>query len=918
MSLLDRYADDFERLRKLPPAARAEALAALPLDAQSRATLMRLLEADADGHDPLAQALHTGAARLAETRSERLGAFRLLRELGAGGMGTVFLAERVEGGFEQRAAIKLLRGFPTADGLRRLRQERTILAALDHPHIARLLDGGETTHGQPWLALEYVDGLPLLDHAARHCASVRDRLELFDAMLDAVGHAHRHLVVHRDLKPANVLVTRSGQVKLLDFGIARLLDIDIDAPAAATSTRIYSEGYASPEQRAGLAVTTASDIYSLGILLRELLTARRHAGAEPRAGLGALALDADLRGIIDRACAPDPAVRYASAGEFGDDLQRYRDGRPVRAARATRAYRLRKFIARHAVGVAVACAAAFALGFFVWRLDLARERALAAEHAAQQARAASERDAKSAREALAFLTEAFKAAAPERALSRQVGVRDLLDAARRALDTQAADAEITHTMQRLLARLYGSLGEIPQAVALMRDGLAGASPVDAGDALRTAADYDEFARLLGENGDGAGALAAAASAGALRERHAPGDARERIRTLHATALAHHRSGGDAKAIPLLREAMVLGRDASPPLDVETSVAQTLAALLAVDGDCEEAQDVVLRGLARVATERVAAAPERIPLLRVQASALNACGRAGEAEPLLREAIALHERVIGDGGSGMMELTNELALSLNYLGRYREAADMMRRSDRAMDATGLGGVDAAISLENYAGVLESAGDYAAALALYGRANAFYIEAGIDPDHQQLRRMRRSEARTLALAGEHRRALAQLEELRARAARVDGTDSIEYAMVTWQLALVERRMERPEQGVARLDEAEQLWAALVPPSHPVFANAHRYRAAFALMQRDSALAERELDAALRAFEDNHAPPIDLAITRSELADLRLRQGRSDEARALLASALPTLRDAVLPGEVSRAAAERIDARLRLASR
>ncbi|HEY0179953.1 MAG TPA: serine/threonine-protein kinase, partial [Dokdonella sp.] len=791
------------------------------------------------------------------------------------------------------------------------RQERRILAALDHPHIARLLDGGETADGQPWLALEYVDGLPLLEHAAHAAPKLGQRLALFDAMLDAVAHAHQRLVVHRDLKPANVLVTRAGRVKLLDFGIARLLDVDADAERA-TSTRVYSPGYASPEQIDGRAVTTASDIYALGVLLGELLGARRADGA-PVPGLAALPLDAELAGIVAKATDRDPARRYASAGEFRDDLARYRDGRPVRAAPMTRAYRARKFVARHRLGVGFGVAAAAALALFVWRLDVARERALDAETRAEQARAASERDAASAHAALAFVTDAFAAAAPERALAREVGVRDLLDAARKALGARRLGADAAHTMQRLLARLYGSLGEAPIAIELMREGLAGPEPADRAGALRLAGDYDELARLLGQSNDGRGALAAAQAAQALRARHAPGDAVESIRSLHALAIAHHRSGEDAAAIPLLREALARMAATATPLELETDVEQTLAALLATDGDCDEALAVAARGLRRLDAERAAESPERLPLLRAEASALNGCGRSAEAEPLLRDAIALQQRVIGPGGVGMMELTDELALALNNLGRYREAAEMMRRSDAAMTDTGLGGVDAAISLENYAGFAESAGDYARALELYAKARAVYARERVDADHLQRRRMLRSEARTLALAGEPERARRQLEELRARAARIDGEGSVEYALVTWQLVLVARRMHEVDAGLALLDEAEQRWAALVPRTHPIFAHAHRYRAAFATLRRDYAAAERELAAALAAFDATGALPIDRAIAQSELAGVRERQGRRAEARDLLAQALPTLRGSLLSGEVSRADAERLALRV-----
>jgi serine/threonine protein kinase/tetratricopeptide (TPR) repeat protein len=911
---LDRYADYFEQLRKLDPEQRTSAIEQLTLEPDERATLERLLAADAAPGDPLASALHSAALRFESIAHQRLGPYRLTRELGSGGMGTVFLAERVDGGFSQAVAIKLLRGFPTQDGLRRLRQERQFLANLDHPNIARLLDGGERVDGQPWLALEYVDGLPLLDYVAQHAPTLPTRIALFEAMLDAVGHAHQRLIIHRDLKPANVMVTASGTVKLLDFGIARLVEND-DADIRDTSTRVFTQGYASPEQRSGGAITTASDIYSLGVLLGELLLGRRgDTGDAPR--IEPVTLDRELAGILAKAVDENPARRYASAGEFRDDLRRHAEGRPVRAARLTRSYRLRKFVTRHRLPVGAGVVALLALAFFVWRLDLARNHALAAEAVAQTARAASERDAASAHAALDFLTDAFKAASPENTLSRQVGVRDLLDAARRTLATKHADADVTRAMQRLLAHLYSRLGETPIAIDLMRQGLEGFEPVDRVDALRLAADHDELSHLHGENSDGAAALAEAGKAAALREHFAPDDAVETIRSLHALALAHHRNGDDAKAIPLLRDAMARSDNAAPPAEVEVDIAQTLSSLLATDGDCDEALAVVAHGFALIDDSLPADAPDRLPLVRARASALNGCGRAAEAEALLRNAIAVQERVIGPGGVGMMELTNELTLALNNLGRYREAAQMMRRSDVAMVGTGLGGLDEAISLENYAGILESAGDYPAALALYEKARALYDAKHVEADHQQRRRMLRSEARTLALAGQAERGRIQLEDLRERAGRIDGKDSTEYAMVTWQLALVARRMQRVDEGFALLDEATRLWSRLVPPTHPIFSNAHRYRAAFTLMRNDVAGADHELSAAIDAFEANEAPPIDIAVARSELAAVRLRQGQRKEAGDLLAQALPSLREAFLPGEVSRAEAERLATQLGLA--
>lgn len=719
---LDDLAPHFERLRGCGPVERAAALESLPLPPAARARLARMLAADDEDDDLLARVVAGAAAGLGSPPDGRFGPWRLLREIGCGGMGTVFLAERADGQFTRQVALKLLRGFPTRDAARRLRREREILAGLDHPHIARLLDGGETAQGQPWLAMEYVDGEPLLDHVARHAPGLSHRLGLFDAMLDAVAHAHRHLVVHRDLKPANAMVARDGTVKLLDFGIAQL--VATGASSRETSTRVFSPGYASPEQREGRTITTASDIYSLGVLLRELLSGEREAGAGRRPGFSALPLDAELAGIIARATQADPAQRYVGAEELREDLRRYRDGRPVHAARWTRSYRLRKFAGRHRVGVAAALVALAIVTGFVWRLEHERSRALAAEAAAQQALAASERDAMRARASLEFLGDAFSAAAPDVAMSRQVGVRDLLEAARTNL-ARHADPSLVQPMQRLLARLYGELGDVATATALMRSGVDGVVPATRAEALRLAGDYDGYAGLLGLRGDIAAAEAAAGQAAAWRAQFAPGERIEQVRSLQAMALVHHRGGEDDKAIALLRQSMALaGAATGIPLGLYADIAQALAALTATAGDAGAALAIAEEALARVDAARPKESPEHVLLLRAKANAMSAGGDSAAAERLLREAIALQGKVVDPGGARMMELVNDLALAVNDLGRYREAAALLGESDRHMAGAGIdGAIDRAVSEGNLAGVLENAGDYAAAARHY--ANAFAI-------------------------------------------------------------------------------------------------------------------------------------------------------------------------------------------------
>jgi serine/threonine-protein kinase len=373
-----------EGLLALPPGSRAAALAALEVDPAMRAELAAMLAADATDDARLTRAIEGGAARISDLPAGlRLGPWRVLGEIGAGGMGTVFLGERADGDFAQRVAIKVLRGFPTAEGIARLRRERRILAELDHPNIARLLDGGETPEGQPYLVMEHVEGQSLADWLGDATRDLDTRLALFDRLADAVAHAHRHLVIHRDLKPGNVLVRADGEPKLLDFGVARLLAADDTADA---STRVASAGWASPEQAAGRAVTTASDVYSLGVILRVLLGGRDDRDREAPMPLA----DAELRGVVAMATAPDPARRYPSVEALRADLAAWRERRPLRALPDTTRYRLAKFVARHRVGVGLAAIALVAAGAFTWRLAVERDRALAAERlAAENLRRAS-------------------------------------------------------------------------------------------------------------------------------------------------------------------------------------------------------------------------------------------------------------------------------------------------------------------------------------------------------------------------------------------------------------------------------------------------------------------------------------------------------------------------------------------------
>ena len=360
---------------------------------------------------------------------ERVGPYRLLRLLGRGGMGEVYLARREEE-YDQQVALKLIRpGFDMEDVLRRFGNERRILARLEHPNIARILDGGHTPEGRPYFVMEYVDGETLDRYCSRKQCTVRQRLELFDQVCDAVLASHRRLIIHRDLKPRNILVTAGGTVKLLDFGIAKVLEPSLEGYKETVLGRglVFSVDYASPEQISGERIDTSTDIYSLGVLLCELLSGARpidSTGKQYRdvvaavceqppklpsdlakgAGQRRLAqeLAGDLDAIVAKAVRKEPEARYQSVEELAEDLRRYRDGLPVRAVGDHRAYRIRKFLHRNrwplAVGtLVVGLVLAAALVFVgLWReakvqkqqADIARELA---KHEAQEAQREADR-----------------------------------------------------------------------------------------------------------------------------------------------------------------------------------------------------------------------------------------------------------------------------------------------------------------------------------------------------------------------------------------------------------------------------------------------------------------------------------------------------------------------------------------------
>jgi len=777
-----RVQELFERLVELPPERRGEELdAAADGDGELRRRVARLLEHDraTDGflEEPLGEPGGWLAAPARRWSGRRLGAYRLGERIGEGGSGVVYAAEREDGVFRQRVAVKLLRPGLGADAERRLRAERRILAQLSHPGIARVLDGGSTGEGVPYLVMEHVDGEPITGWCDRRRLGVRRRVELFRQVCEAVHHAHRNLVVHRDLKPGNVLVTAEGAPKVLDFGIAKLLDPATgagEAPLTAPHVRVLTPGYASPEQLAGDPITTASDVYSLGVVLRELL-AGRHPGPAPGGDLGQ---------VVAKAMAREPEERYASAQQLADDLGRYLEGRPVLARPPRLADRAVKFVRRNrllaaSVAASVAVVTTLLVLLFFETRALERERDLA-----RTALERAERERIRAEAVTRFLRDSFELADPQHARGGTLTARQVLDAALRRIRVDlAAEPELQAELLHTVADLYLRIGDYDAAEALAEESLdrrrrrSGAGSASVAEALTLLAEVLLVERRFDE------AEPRAREALRLRRRLPDDDAPGVAENLHQLSAVWQRTGELERAERAAREALAVRRRAFGA--GSRSVAESLHRLASVHharGELEAAEELYRRAVASLRGGEGAPSSQLAVALQSLAALLGERGASGEAEELLREAL---EIVRGLHGAEHPSLARVL-VALGYLhageGRWDEAAACHREAV-AVYRRSLGDDHLFLShaLVHLGVALRDGGDPASAEAPLREAVAI-ARRRLDPDDPLLARYldhlarallgqgRREEAEALAREGlEHRRRLLDPGDGRITASR-----------------------------------------------------------------------------------------------------------------------------------------------------
>ncbi len=504
---------------------------------------------------------------------EQIGQYRIVRVLGKGGMGAVYLAEREADDVRPVVALKvILRGMDTEEVLARFRLERRILASLDHPNIARLIDAAVTSDGRPYFVMEYVEGLPLTEYCERHALPVDRRLQLFQVICGAVQHAHQHFVVHRDLKPRNILVTADGTPKLLDFGIGKVLEPAAGlGPAVSTraDARLLTPEYATPEQLGGRPVTTATDVYGLGLLLYEMLTGRHPylSGGEtlaeieqavtvtepvaPSRATDRKGLAGDLDTIILKALRKEPIRRYPSAAALADDVQRHLDGLPVRARPDTFGYRAGKFLRRHRWPVA-ALATAFGALVATTGVTMVQSRRVAHE----AARVTRERD--KALEVRGFLLEMFGASGADRSVGDTVTVRRLLDLQAQQIDrAYAGQPEVQADMLDVLADGYDRLGIYQTAESLARRALDTRQAT--GNDPGTPASLNLLGWIIHERGRSKEALPMLLEAVALRRTLLPAGAFDLSRSLNDLGVVYNAITRYAAAESVLVEALAIRR-----------------------------------------------------------------------------------------------------------------------------------------------------------------------------------------------------------------------------------------------------------------------------------------------------------------------------------------------------------------------
>jgi serine/threonine-protein kinase len=810
--------DWLDRLLAADEVDRAASLDALAeRDPRLHARLQRLLaSALAPEQSRVLAAPVLGVASLLERAlcpGEVLAGYRLIRELGRGGMSVVWLAERADGTLKRQVALKMPMFMLQGAEVQRFARERDTLASLSHPHVARLYDAGVLPSGQPFIVLEYVDGQPLTAHCDAHRLDAGARLRLFLQVLAAVAHAHKHLVVHRDLKPSNILVDADGQVKLLDFGIAKLLGEHEGAALTQAIGAALTPLYAAPEQLRNAAISTLTDVYSLGVVLYELLAGElpyrgahgratlvdvletQARGALPRLGHG---LDEDLETIVGKALRIVPDDRYASVTHLADDIQRFLDRKPITARRPSALYTLRLAMARHRLASAVA-----AVGLV---LVLGASIVAWAQH--RESRAHAERSA-------AVRGFMFNLVDEAEAAEGQVGEvtgRQMVDGAvTRARSDFAGRPLLQGELLGELGRMYLRLGAADSAVPVLEEAVATlerhAHNEDA--ALNKARAF--LAQALMQ--DPAAATRVQALATRARDACARRDAEcAKARAYAGSILSQVASnaGDKERALADMRRAAADTEFAFGVRNPETAMTWMSVAIIERNGGRLAAADRSVQRAVRAAEGLRLRAADRAELERSMALIDYDLGRYAAARDRL---LAM---------TGQQLSASERALQLRILGNVYvelgEGASALRIAAAAVAAAQAGSpAGLAFARQVQARALALSGQNAAALAQIEAVVGGLLQAGRSPDGVEMARAQRQRAEILMNLGRDAEALAALRELAARSPATRGSP-VERGLTLDLLGVAEGRAGHRDAARAAHVAARSALLEQLPDEHP----------------------------------------------------------------------------------------------------
>ena len=780
-----------------------------------------------------------GVASLLDTTralrpGEVLAGYRLIRELGRGGMSVVWMAERADGTLKRAVAFKMPMFMLQGGEVERFTRERDALASLSHPHVARLYDAGVMPSGQPFIVLEYVDGQPLTEHCDSRQLDLRARLRLFAQVLAAVAHAHKHLVVHRDLKPSNILVDAEGQVKLLDFGIAKLLGENEGAALTQVMGAALTPLYAAPEQLHNATISTLTDVYSLGVVLFELLTgelpyrgARGRAtlvevletqarGALPRLGRG---LDADLETIVGKALRIAPDDRYASVTHLADDIHRFLDRKPIAARPPSLLYTLRLALARHRLASGVA-----AIG-----LVLVLGASIVAWAQYRESRAHAERSA-AVRDFMFNLVDEAEAAEGQ---VGEVTGRQMVDGAvARARGDFGDHPLLQGELLGELGRMYVRLGAVDSAVPVLEESVATLEQhADADDAALNKARAFLAQALLQNRGDAARIQALATQARGACTGQDADCAKARAYAASILSQVASNAGDKELALAAMRRAAADTEFAFGTQNAETAMTWMSVAIIARNAGHLAAADQAMHRAARAADGLRLRAADRAELERTLALIDYDLGR----------YVAARDRLLGLASRDLS--SSERALQLRILGNtyveLDDAPDALRTATAAVAAAqAQGGTAAGLAFARQvqARALALSGQNAEALVQIDSVIRGLLDAGRSPDGMEVARARRQRAEFLLNLGRDAEALEALRDLAARLAGAQASP-VERGLTLDLLGEAERRVGHPDAArdahlAARAALLEQL-----PEQHPYLIRNAALRSGASQQQRES---------------------------------------------------------------------------------